>query len=75
MFGRNIGGDQGKSDQRPNQAASGQEEVFTRLFLPALEHADPDDEEEEDDEDGDISPMQIHERLPGPPESAPVCAL
>ena len=70
LLGRDVGGDQRESDQRPDQAAAGQEEVLARAAFAALVHADADDEGEESDEDGDVGPVQVHERLLDRPAKA-----
>lgn len=60
VLGRYVGGDERESDERPDEASSGQEKIFPRPLFAALEHAYAHDKGEEKGENRQVEPVQGH---------------
>ena len=60
LLGRDVGGDQGESDQPPGQLTSRKEVVFRGGFVPGGVQRYPDDDRNERTERDDVERMQRH---------------
>ena len=63
VLGRDVGGDERKPDQRPEERAAGQKEILPRFLPPALVHAHADDKGKEGDKYGQVKPVHVHGAL------------
>ena len=63
MLGGDIRGDEGQADERPEQVAAGEEEIFACFFFSAFIHADADDNGEECYEYHDVKKVQLHDKF------------